>query len=327
MSVDEIEKAGNQAAALTRQLLAFSRKQMLQARVVNLNTIVRDMESMLGRLIGERISLATALASDLLNLSVDPVQIAAGDPQSRRQRPRRDARGRPHRAQHAQRRRVPTHGAARPEPLGPCVVLTVRDTGVGMSAQTRAQHLRAVLHHQAGRQGHRPRAAMVYGIVRAERRLRSASQPRRRGHDVHALLPARPTRRRTAASAPERGGRPAIRRTCWWSRTSPRCASWRVARCGAPATRCSWPRTATRRCARSAGARRPRPAAHRRRDARDERPRAGRAAARGPRRTAGALHVRLHRRNPGSTEPGRTGPEFLAKPFTPGALVRQVIDC
>ena len=48
MSVDEIEKAGDRAAALTRQLLAFSRKQMLQARVVDLNAIVRDMESMLG---------------------------------------------------------------------------------------------------------------------------------------------------------------------------------------------------------------------------------------------------------------------------------------
>ena len=110
-SVDEIEKAGNQAAALTRQLLAFSRKQMLQARVVNLNTIVHDLESMLGRLIGERIALTTALDPDLLNLSVDPVQIQqvivnlvvnARDAMP-------DGGRIVH--QHAQRRRVPADGA------------------------------------------------------------------------------------------------------------------------------------------------------------------------------------------------------------------------
>ena len=75
VSVDEIEKAGNQAAGLTRQLLAFSRKQILQACVVNLNQIVRALDSMLGRLIGERIALTTELDPQLLNLSVDPVQI------------------------------------------------------------------------------------------------------------------------------------------------------------------------------------------------------------------------------------------------------------
>ena len=62
-SVDEIEKAGNQAAALTRQLLAFSRKQMLQARVVEPERDRRRLESMLGRLIGERIALTTALGA------------------------------------------------------------------------------------------------------------------------------------------------------------------------------------------------------------------------------------------------------------------------
>ena len=65
---------------------------MLQARVVNLNEIVRDLESMLGRLIGERIALTTSLDPDLRNLSVDPGQIQQGE-EPRRQRPRRHARG------------------------------------------------------------------------------------------------------------------------------------------------------------------------------------------------------------------------------------------
>ena len=165
MSVDEIEKAGNQAAALTRQLLAFSRKQMLQARVVNLNAIVHDMESMLGRLIGERISLATALASDLLNLSVDPVQIQQVIlnlvVNARDAMPEgggivlstRNADGFP-----------PTAPLDRSH--SPCVVLTVRDTGVGMSAQTRAQIFEPFFTTKPEGKGTGLGLAMVYGIVR-----------------------------------------------------------------------------------------------------------------------------------------------------------------
>ena len=114
-SVEEIEKAGNQAAALTRQLLAFSRKQMLQARVVELNQIVRELESMLGRLIGERIALTTELDPDLRNVVGRSRADSAGHRQPRRQRPRRDAGRRPHRHRHAQRRLLP---AAPPAPIG-----------------------------------------------------------------------------------------------------------------------------------------------------------------------------------------------------------------
>lgn len=54
-----IRKAGNQAAALTRQLLAFSRKQLLQPKVIDLNQLVVEMERLLRRVIGERYELVT----------------------------------------------------------------------------------------------------------------------------------------------------------------------------------------------------------------------------------------------------------------------------
>ena len=71
----EVVEAGKRAAALTRQLLAFSRKQTLRPRVLNLNDIISNLKKMLGRLIGEDIQLATALGEDLCSVEVDPGQI------------------------------------------------------------------------------------------------------------------------------------------------------------------------------------------------------------------------------------------------------------
>ena len=71
----EIAKAGQRAALLTRQLLAFSRKQVLDPRVLNLNQVATDMERMLKRVIGEDIELVNVLASDLWPIRVDPGQM------------------------------------------------------------------------------------------------------------------------------------------------------------------------------------------------------------------------------------------------------------
>ena len=71
----EIQAAGERAAALTRQLLAFSRRQMLQPQVVDLNTLVQQLEKLLRRLIGEDVELVTALAPDLRPVTVDPASV------------------------------------------------------------------------------------------------------------------------------------------------------------------------------------------------------------------------------------------------------------
>jgi two-component system, cell cycle sensor histidine kinase and response regulator CckA len=74
-NVAEIEKAANRAADLTRQLLAFSRRQILEMKVLDLNTRLKDLDKMLRRIIGEDIELVTHPGSDLGRVKADPGQI------------------------------------------------------------------------------------------------------------------------------------------------------------------------------------------------------------------------------------------------------------
>ncbi len=73
--IEEITKAANRRASLTHQLLAFSRKQILQPQVINLNEVVIDMDNMLRRLIGEDIDLITFIDQELGFVKADPGQI------------------------------------------------------------------------------------------------------------------------------------------------------------------------------------------------------------------------------------------------------------
>jgi PAS domain S-box-containing protein len=73
--VEEINKAARRAAGLTRQLLAFSRQQVLHPTLVNINTLVADTARMLGRLIGEDIELVTGLAAQLSLVHADATQL------------------------------------------------------------------------------------------------------------------------------------------------------------------------------------------------------------------------------------------------------------
>lgn len=73
--VQRILTAGKRAEALTRQLLAFSRRQMLQPRLINLNQIVLDMEQMLSRLLGEHVQIVTKLDPALALVRADPGQL------------------------------------------------------------------------------------------------------------------------------------------------------------------------------------------------------------------------------------------------------------
>jgi two-component system cell cycle sensor histidine kinase/response regulator CckA len=74
-SAEQIMKAGERAAALTKQLLAFSRRQVLQPRVVDLNKLVASLGAMLQRLIGEDVDLRLVLRPDLGRVNADPSQV------------------------------------------------------------------------------------------------------------------------------------------------------------------------------------------------------------------------------------------------------------
>jgi PAS domain S-box-containing protein len=72
---EEIRRASDRAAALTRQLLAFSRRQVLQPRLLDLNQSVREMERMLRRLMGEDVELVTRLGDGVRRVRADPAQV------------------------------------------------------------------------------------------------------------------------------------------------------------------------------------------------------------------------------------------------------------
>jgi two-component system cell cycle sensor histidine kinase/response regulator CckA len=74
-NAEEIKRAGQRAAALTRQILAFSRQQVLAPKILNLNTVVAETEKLLRRLLGEDIRLITSLAPDVGQVKADQGQI------------------------------------------------------------------------------------------------------------------------------------------------------------------------------------------------------------------------------------------------------------
>ena len=75
-NIGEIKKAGERSAQLTQQLLAFSRRQILKPKVINLNGVVAETSSLLERLIGENIRLVTRLDAELESVKADPGQLA-----------------------------------------------------------------------------------------------------------------------------------------------------------------------------------------------------------------------------------------------------------
>ncbi|MEO8635652.1 MAG: PAS domain S-box protein [Gemmatimonadales bacterium] len=151
----EISAAGTRAAALTQQLLAFSRKQVLEPRVVDLNTIVSGIARMLRRTIGENIELVTRLASDLGPVRADPVQLeqvllnlAVNA---------RDAMPR------GGRLLIETQNT--PLESGPGVRIRVVDSGVGMTEEVRAHLFEPFFTTKEVGKGTGLGLAMAYGIV------------------------------------------------------------------------------------------------------------------------------------------------------------------
>jgi len=149
--VDEILRAGERAAALTQQLLAFSRKQILAPQPVDLNGVVTSMEKMLRRVIGEDVDLVTSLGPDLGHVMADAGQI--GQVVVNLAVNARDA--------------MPDGGTLTLETgrVKGHVHLTVRDTGHGMDARTQSHLFEPFFTTKEVGKGTGLGLATVYGVI------------------------------------------------------------------------------------------------------------------------------------------------------------------
>jgi PAS domain S-box-containing protein len=167
-SVDEILSAGHRAAALTRQLLAFSRQQVLEPKALDLNAVVLDMESMLRRLIGENIDLTSTLDGALGTVKADPGQLEQVimnlAVNARDAMP--DGGKLLIETANAEMDATLVRRYSYPVKPGLYALLTVSDTGVGMDAATRARIFEPFFTTKQKGQGTGLGLSMVYGVVK-----------------------------------------------------------------------------------------------------------------------------------------------------------------
>ena len=165
--VEEILKASDRAATLTRQLLAFSRRQILAPQVLDLNSVVANMEKMLGRLIGEDIELATVQQPGLGRVKADPGQIEQVIMNlvvnSRDAMPEGGKITIETANVHLDKTYARRHPGATP---GPQVMLAVSDTGMGMDAETLTHVFEPFFTTKEKGKGTGLGLATVYGIVK-----------------------------------------------------------------------------------------------------------------------------------------------------------------
>jgi PAS domain S-box-containing protein len=188
--LEQIKEAGKRAASLTRQLLAFGRKQVLQAQVLDLNAVVQNLVKMLRRLIGEDIEIVVRQDPRLGRVKADPVQIEqillnlATNA--------RDAM--PEGGTLTVTTANVEVGSPGPSPSpdlvrGPCVMLAVSDTGCGMDEGSRRRLFEPFFTTKERGKGTGLGLATVYGIVKQSRGHIEVDSEPGRGATFRIYLP------------------------------------------------------------------------------------------------------------------------------------------
>jgi PAS domain S-box-containing protein len=165
--MEEVEKAADRATTLTRQLLAFSRMQVLQSKVLDLNTVIAGMSQMLARLIGENIEMTFAPGADLGNVKADPGQIE--QVLMNLVVNARDAMpdgGRLMIETHNVRIDAAFNRQNTSVDRGDYVVLVVSDTGRGMAAETQTRIFEPFFTTKQPGEGTGLGLSLVYGVVK-----------------------------------------------------------------------------------------------------------------------------------------------------------------
>jgi len=165
--IEDIYKAGERAAALTRQLLAFSRKQIMEFKVINLNNVVEDLVKMLKRLIGEDIELELHISKNIGNIMADVSQIEQVLMNlvinARDAMPCGGALIIETGEVFLDEKYVESHEGVKP---GLYAILTVTDTGVGMSREVQENIFEPFYTTKESGKGTGLGLATVYGIVK-----------------------------------------------------------------------------------------------------------------------------------------------------------------
>ncbi len=207
--VTEITRAGHRASGLTRQLLTFSRKQVVAPVVLNLNTLLGDMEKMLRRLIGEDVELLVKAKRGLKMITADPGQmeqvvmnlaINARDAMPSGGKLTIDTANIELDDDH-----VRQHAAARP---GPHIVLTIRDTGCGMDQATQARIFEPFFTTKGPDQGTGLGLATVYGIVTQSGGHIDVTSAPNHGTTFTIYIPAHHSKRSTERAKSQRAKLP-----------------------------------------------------------------------------------------------------------------------
>jgi PAS domain S-box-containing protein len=161
--IEEIAKAGDRAASLTGQLLAFSRQQVVTPQVVNSNVVIDGMDRMIGRLIGEDVIVSTVLEPELWSVKIGPNQLE--QVLMNLVVNARDAMPTGGHLTIQTQNVVHSGGAAPSISAGDWVALSVTDTGVGMDESTRARIFEPFFTTKGVGKGTGLGLATVYGII------------------------------------------------------------------------------------------------------------------------------------------------------------------